>query len=317
MDVRVLTYGDLRLLSECLKGYREARSEARMSKLNSSWERQITDLVEFGCVRAGALLEDNKCRGLCLYSMGEFSLLINLIYVNLTHRKTEYLSELLKGVKRITPEATVLVIDTPSGFSGSAQSKIFEMAGFEQIERWCMVYDGSVDMPMRECPQGLCVKPYNSKFNSRLAELDRSAYGGLKDEVILEVLEDVKGAPPSIEMVRSRGSGFDQRFSRFAFDDGKLVGAIYVITRDDEMCVANLAIRPEYQGCGLGGYLLSRVIRGFKDGKSSRLWLMTTSDERSKDRSAIGFYHKFNFNLERTQHIFVYRDRSHRDRKIF
>jgi ribosomal protein S18 acetylase RimI-like enzyme len=299
--VKIINPGNSALLQRALERYRQALMQVDDYIIGPEWLTLMLDRFarqqEHGlCYKDGSL-----ARGFVVFKRGQSMIYVSMFFALRGENRSHVLDALFRHLKEIFPGKTILIAETAPDTSLKIQSAILEGLGFERMDRLKMRLWGKEAISDHKRPSGFVFRKYNPEFRHLLGDLDRRAYAGQPDEILLKAFADIGDTGPSLRLVEEKGL-FESGLSTFAFHGDDLAGAVYCTRSGRKLGIANIAIDPEYQDRGLGKALLGRVV-GNMERKGFRKCELLVSKENKR---AIGLYKKFGFKLKRICPIFVY-----------
>jgi ribosomal protein S18 acetylase RimI-like enzyme len=289
------------LLERVLERYRRALMQVDDYVIGPEWVTLMLDRFtrrqEHGlCYNDGSL-----ARGFLTFKRGQSMVYVSMFFALRGKTRAMVLKALFGHLKEIFPGKTILVAETAPDISLKLQTALLEERGFARMDRLKMRLWGREARIGFNRPSGFVFRKYNTEFRHLLGDLDRRAYAGQPDEILLRAFADIGDTGPSSRLVDAKGL-FESGLSAFAFHGEDLAGAVYCTKSGRKLGIANIAIDPAYQGQGLGKALLGQVIGGMER-KGYQICELLVSKENSK---AIVLYKKFGFKLKRICPIFVY-----------
>lgn len=299
--VEIINPKNTALLERALERYRRALIQVDDYVIGPEWVTLMLDRFakrqEQGlCYKDGSL-----ARGFLVFKRGENMVYVSMFFALRGKTRAMALEALFSHLKEIFPDKMILIAETAPDISLKGQTALLEGQGFARRDRLKMRLWGKEARFGFNRPPGFVFRKYNPEFRHLLGELDRRAYAGQPDEILLRAFADIGDTGPSSRLVDAKGL-FEGSLSAFAFHGEDLAGAVYCTKSGRKLGIANIAIDPVYQGRGLGKALLGQVVGGM-EGKGFRICELLVSKENSK---AIVLYKKFGFKLKRICPIFVY-----------
>ncbi len=300
--IKNITNTDTEGIQYILEKCRYEKNKSEDYILESRWTENIISFLKDDDHHGLALVENGHIHALLVYRLGDKSVYISLYYLDRKENASADLSRLFAELSNRYPDKRILVTELSAGTDPDLQARTFLKLGFEEIKRLRMERNHRLAPPDTKRPEGFEFKKFNRAFGQELVRLERRAYRGMTDEMILNVFLDIGNASPSLRIVTSGKKTFESRLSYFAFKDDRLAGAIICTRHGSELGIANIAVDPDYKKMGLGKILMYKSILGMRAHGYSNSALQVTAD----NHPAINLYKKFGFKLKRICPYFVY-----------
>jgi ribosomal protein S18 acetylase RimI-like enzyme len=299
--IEIIEPGNSVFLQRLLERYRQALMKVDDYIVGPEWVTLMLD--RFARRQENGLFykDGSTAKGFVVFKLGQSMVYVSMFFALRGENKSHVLDSLFRHLKEIFPGMKILVAESAPDTSLKTQSSILKRLGFVRMDRFKMrlwAKEASID---HKRPSGFVFRKYNPEFRHLLGDLDKRAYKGQPDEILLKAFADIGETGPSLRLVEEKGL-FESGLSAFAFHGNDLAGAVYCTKSGRKLGIANIAIDPEYQSRGLGKALLGRVV-GKMEGKGFRRCELLVSKENKK---AIVLYKKIGFKLKRICPIFVY-----------
>ncbi len=299
--VEIINPGNSNLLQRVLEMYRQALMKIDDYIVGPEWVTLMLDSFARQEEHGLCYKDGSEARGFLVFKRGQSIIYVSMFFALRGENRSHVLDALFRHLKEFFPGKMILIAESAPDTALKTQSTILEGLGFVRMDRHKMRLWGKEAVFDHKRPSGFILRKYNPEFKHLLGDLDRRAYAGQPDEILLKAFADIGDVGPSLRLVEEKGL-FENSLSTFAFHGDDLAGAVYCTKSGRKLGIANIAVDPKYQGRGLGKALLGKAVGNMEKKGFHRCELLVSKE----NKKAIVLYKKVGFKLKRICPIFVY-----------